>query len=158
MHVSILHFRMNISLWVIYYWCTSVKLLPPLFPVKLNVNTSGATGPFDAAAVIHGKTNDFAELLEKLWLCLNEWELVGLIKVRARNRASTGQLEGENFNKLLTEHDPVLLFGVKIVLLIYTVQCINHDFIWNLWGFMTISHLYVDYRLHYRCCNTYLEA
>lgn len=49
-----------------------MKLLPPLFPVKLDVNTSGAMSLFDAAAVILGKTNDFAELLEKLWPCLNE--------------------------------------------------------------------------------------
>lgn len=71
-------------------------LLPPLFPVKLNVNTSGATGAFDAAAAILGKTNDFAELWEKLWPCQNEWELVGLIRARPTNGASTGQLAAEN--------------------------------------------------------------
>ena len=76
-----------------------MNFLPPLFPVKLNANTSGATRPFDAAAVILEKTNDFAELWEKLWPCLNERELVGLIKDEAGNMASTGQLE-ENANKL----------------------------------------------------------
>lgn len=46
---------------LLMYFC---EVTPPLFPVKLNVNTSGATGLFDAAAVILGKTNDFAELLD----------------------------------------------------------------------------------------------
>lgn len=49
-----------------------MKLLPLLFPVKLDVNISGATTPFDAAAAFAGKTNDFAQLLEKLRPCLNE--------------------------------------------------------------------------------------
>lgn len=87
-----------------------MKLLPLLFPVKLNVNISAATTSFDAAAVILGKTNDFARVLKKLWTCLNEWELVGLIKVQAGNTASPGQLEREKSNKLQTEHEPALLF------------------------------------------------
>lgn len=115
MHVLVLIFRMNISLGLIYYWWISVKLLPLLFPVKLDVNISGATTPFDAAAAFAGKTNDFAQLLEKLWPCLNEWELVGLIKVRAENGGpSTGQLERENSNKLQREHDPTLLFNLHL--------------------------------------------
>lgn len=60
-HVLVLIFRMNISLGAIYYWWISVKLLPLLFPVKLDVNISGATTPFDAAAAFAGKTNDFAQ-------------------------------------------------------------------------------------------------
>lgn len=51
-----------------------MKLLPLLFPVKLDVNISGAMTAFDAgaAAAIAGKTNDFTQLLQNSWSCLNE--------------------------------------------------------------------------------------
>lgn len=94
-----------------------MKLLLLLFPVKLDVNISGSRTPFDAAAAaaaIAWKTNDFAPLFEKLWPCLNERELVGLIKARPGNRTSTGHLEIENSNELQTEHDPAPLFNAQL--------------------------------------------
>lgn len=53
------------------------EVAPTSFPCQIECeHTSGAMGPFDAAvaaaAVIFGKTNDFAELLEKLRPCLKE--------------------------------------------------------------------------------------
>lgn len=55
-------FLFYFSGWIFHYGWFIIDVF--LFPVKLNVNTSGATGLFDAAAVILGKTNDFAELLD----------------------------------------------------------------------------------------------
>lgn len=44
-----------------------MKLLPLLFPVKLDVNISGAMTVFEAAAASAGTTNEFTQLLQNPW-------------------------------------------------------------------------------------------